>query len=82
MATQEQDQFAKFFGVVGAILGFCYGAAASNGSWGGALVGAVVCWLLGVFFGTVLYRVVMVGFILLGIFIRHEIFVAIGKLFE
>lgn len=82
MDNREHDQFSKFFGVMGAILGFCYGATISNGEGGVAIIGAIICGIMGVVIGSVVYRVIMVGLIILGIVIRREIFEAIGKLFE
>jgi hypothetical protein len=79
---KEHDQFSKFFGVMGAIIGFFYGATISDGEGGAAIIGAIICGVMGVVIGSVVYRVIMVGLIILGILIRHQIFAAVGKLFE
>ena len=82
MDNREHDQFSKFFGVMGAIIGFCYGAAISDGEGSVAIVGAIICGIMGVAIGSLVYRVIMVGLVILGILIRHQIFSALGKLFE
>ena len=82
MENREHDQFSQFFGVLGAVVGFFYGAAVSNGEWAAALFGALIFGGIGLLVGSVVYRVLVFGFFVLGIFIRHEIFEAVGKLFE
>lgn len=82
MEDREHDQFAKFFGVLGAIVGFCYGATVSDGNGAVALVAAAICGVLGLAVGSVVYRVVIIGLIVLGFLIRQEIFRGIGSMFE
>jgi len=81
MDTREHDQFANFFGVLGAIIGFVYGATVSNGEFMVALIGAVICGVLGRFLGSVVYRIILVALFILGILIRQKIAAAIGSLF-
>lgn len=81
MDKQEHDQVANFFAVLGAIIGFCYGATISNGEFVAALIGAVICGILGRVVGSVVYRVIMIALFILGILIRHKIAEAIGSLF-
>jgi outer membrane lipoprotein SlyB len=78
---REHDQFANFFAALGAFIGFCYGAAISNGEFIAALIGAVICGVLGRVVGSIVYRIILVALLILGIFIRHKIAEAIGSLF-
>ena len=82
MADSEYDQFGKFFGVLGAIAGFCYGAVVTDGNGIAALVLAVIGGVSGVVVGKIVYRVILIALIIVGFLIRQQIFNAIGNMFE
>lgn len=82
MGQSEYDQFAKLFGVLGAITGLGYGAVMSDGNGIFALVLAVIGGSVGTAVGKLAYRLIMIGLLILGVLIRHQIFEALGKIFE
>ncbi len=78
MSKHESDQFGTFFGVIGAITGFGYGAVITEGDGIASLIMAVIGGISGVAIGKVVYRVILIGLIILGFFLRQQIFAAIG----
>jgi hypothetical protein len=75
MSQEAADDFAKFFGWVGAIAGALLGLEAGEASgepFFGFLGGGLVGGLLGAFVGHVVWRLILVGLSLLLLWVRIQ----------
>ena len=70
---QEENPISTLFGVVGTAVGFGYGAHLSEGDLMSALILALIGLGLGKFVGAVVFRLLLIGLVVIGFLIREQI---------
>ena len=79
MATGNEHPFGGFFGVIGGLTGFGYGAYVTDGQVIAALIIALIGAGLGLIVEHVVFRLIVVALFVLGFVIRQEIWGAISS---
>ncbi len=76
-ASANPHPFGGWFGTIGGIVGFGYGALLTDGDFGPALILAFIGAMVGLLVEHVVARLLIVGLFILGFIIRQEITAAI-----
>ncbi len=76
---QEENPISTLFGVVGALVGFGYGAQFSGGDIFVAFAAALIGLGLGKFVGAIVFRLLLIALMIVGFLIRDQIFSALAE---
>tara|TARA_R100001198_G_C5190199_1_gene183188 strand:- start:336 stop:602 length:267 start_codon:yes stop_codon:yes gene_type:complete len=77
--TEQENPISTLFGVVGAFVGFGYGAQFADGEMITPFIVALLGFGLGKFIGAIVVRLILIALVILGFVIRDQIMSSITE---